>query len=474
MTRIQPFSERQGREPTCKRMMVIGLDCAAPRFAFERYREAMPTLSALMDHGTWGPLRSSEPPITVPAWTCMVSGRDAGELGLYGFRNRVAGETRLRLADGDDVRVKRIWDWLGEHGLRVAPLFVPLTSPPTPVRGHMVSGFMWPGGDAPWCFPRVLEDELAERVGAYWADVDSFRGGDLDRIYRDILAMTEQHFAIAELIWKEKRPDFLMMVEIGLDRFHHAFWRHIDPEHPRHEPGNPWESLGRQYYARLDAHIGRLRSLAGEDTAMLVVSDHGARAIHGGFCINEWLIRKGYLVLREPPVSAATLDPEQVDWTRTTAWAEGGYYARVFLNVAGREPNGAVAAAEMISVRDKLRAELEDARGDRGDRVPTRVRIPQEHYRRARGFPPDLMVYFDDLKLRAIGSVGGGRLVVSEQDIGHDGCNHDWNGIFVMSGGGAPARGYVEGAEIYDFAPTVLGLFGVPRPPGILGRDWSR
>ncbi len=53
------------------RVMVIGLDCAAPELVFERYRDAMPHASALMDSGTWGPLRSSAPPITVPAWTCM-------------------------------------------------------------------------------------------------------------------------------------------------------------------------------------------------------------------------------------------------------------------------------------------------------------------------------------------------------------------------------------------------------------------
>jgi predicted AlkP superfamily phosphohydrolase/phosphomutase len=37
-----------------------------------------------------------------------------------------------------------------------------------------------------------------------------------------------------------------------------------------------------------------------------------------------------------------------------------------------------------------------------------------------------------------------------------------------------PARGRVEGAEIYDVAPTILSVFGVERPPGILGRDWTR
>lgn len=455
-------------------MMVIGLDCAAPRLVFGRYREAMPNLSALMERGTWGELRSSEPPITVPAWTCMLSGRDAGELGLYGFRNRVTGETRLRLANGSDVCVKRVWDWLGEHGYRVAPLLIPLTSPPTPVHGQMVSGFMWPGDDAPWCFPRALETEIVDLFGPYCPDVENFRAGDLGRIYRDITTMTAQHFEIAEHIWKTKRPDFMMMVEIALDRFHHAFWHHIDPEHPRHEPENPWVNLGREYYQLLDHWIGRLCAHTDEDTAVLVVSDHGARAMHGGFCINEWLLRKGYLTLRDSPARPTPLDHALIDWPRTTAWAEGGYYARVFLNVAGREPNGVVTPERLRAVRDELRRELEYARDDEGQRLDVLVRVPEESYRQARGFPPDLMVYFDQLRLRAIGSIGWDRTLVTENDTGPDSCNHDWNGILVMNGGGIPARGYVEGAEIYDITPTILGAFGIARPPGISGRDWTR
>ena len=455
-------------------MMVIGLDCAAPRLVFDRYREAMPNLSALMEHGTWGTLRSSEPPITVPAWTCMVSGRDPGELGLYGFRNRTRGETQLRLAGGEDVRVKRVWDWLGEQGYRVAPLFVPLTSPPTPVRGQMISGFMWPGGDAAWCFPKALEAEIRARFGPYLADVEDFRADDLDRIYRDIVTMTQQHVDIAAHVWKEKEPDFMMMVEIGVDRFHHAFWRHIDSEHPRHEPGNRWEQRGREYYRTLDAHIGRLRALTDDETTVLVVSDHGARAMHGGFRINEWLRQKGYLVLRKPPGAPAPLDHEEINWSRTVAWAEGGYYARIFLNVVGREPNGIVSPSELRHVRAKLRAELEQASDDDGQRVPVSVRIPEEHYRQARGFPPDLMVYFDDLKLRAIGTIGGGHIVVAENDTGPDSCNHDWDGIFVMSGGAAVPLGRVEGAQIYDVTATILSAFGLERPPGIVGRDWTR
>ena len=110
--------------------MVIGLDCAPPALVFDRLEAALPNLTKLRRRGAWGPLRSVAPPITVPAWACMVSGRDPGELGLYGFRNRVPGTYDLSVADGDAVQVPRVWDLAGEAGKRVAVCYVPMTSPP--------------------------------------------------------------------------------------------------------------------------------------------------------------------------------------------------------------------------------------------------------------------------------------------------------------------------------------------------------
>ena len=278
----------------------------------------------------------------------------------------------------------------------------------------MVSGFMHPGGDSAWCFPRSLESELESRFGAYRADVDDFRARDLERIYSDVLSMTDQHFDMARFILKEKAPDFLMTVEIGVDRFHHAFWRHIDPAHPRYEQDDRYADLGREYYGHLDGHIGRLCESAGPETVVLVVSDHGARAMHGGFCINEWLISRGHLVVRRMPEEPSRLNHDDVDWERTRVWAEGGYYARIFLNVKGREPDGALAPGEIEAFRARLQGELEALRDDEGVPIPVRVRAPDRYYREARGFPPDLMVYLDDLRLRAIGSIGHRRLVVAE------------------------------------------------------------
>ena len=66
-----------------------------------------------------GPLRSTHPPITVPAWTAMMSSRDPGELGFYGFRNRKDHSyDGYSFANSRQVKVPRLWDLLGKAGLR--------------------------------------------------------------------------------------------------------------------------------------------------------------------------------------------------------------------------------------------------------------------------------------------------------------------------------------------------------------------
>ena len=459
-----------------RRVLVIGLDCVPPSLLFDRFRGVMPNVTALARRGAWGALRSTEPPITVPAWTSMVSGRDPGELGLYGFRNRTRdGGYTLRVATSRDVRAKRLWDLLGEAGKRVAALFVPLTSPPSPLRGQMVAGFLTPAPErGGWAWPPALERELTARFGPYLADVEGFRTDAPGAIVDALERMAEQHFAIAEHVWVRERPDFMMMVEIGPDRLHHALWQHLDPSHPAHDPESPWGERGRAYYAALDRHIGRLVGLADDDTAVLIASDHGAKPLLGGVCVNDWLIANGWLHLERTPRRPARLADADLRWEQTRAWGEGGYYARVCLNVEGREPRGCVPPREYERTRAALAEALAAIRRPDGAAMRTRVVLPERAYRAVRGRPPDLMVYFDDLDYRAIGTVGHGAIHVADNDTGHDTCNHDWDGVWVLAGAGVRARGRIEGAAIYDVTRTVLALMGVDGPPDLLGVDRSQ
>ncbi len=453
------------------RCLVLGLDCAPPRLVFERYRPLLPNLAALIDRGIHGPLRSTEPPITVPAWVSMTTGRDPGELGLYGFRNRVPGTYEAKTATSRDVAAKRVWDYVGEAGMRVAALFVPLTSPPTPVRGSMVSCFLSPGGDAPWTFPPRLADTLRARFGEYAPDVPEFRTDDLARVERELFRTTAQHFDITRHVLEEQRPDFAMMVEIGTDRLHHAFWAHMDPTHPRHDPASPFLDVGERYYRYVDARIGELLSVVGPETDVLVVSDHGARPMLGGFAINEWLLREGDLALRQAPKVPTSPETGGIDWSRTRAIGDGGYYARIFLNVEGRDPEGIVPAARYEEARESLARRLASLKTPEGKTLAVRVDRPEAVYRRVRGRAPDLLVYFGDLDYRSIGTVGHGRVFLDANDRGPDACNHDWEGILIAAGPSFDRRGPVEGARIYDVLPTVLDCLGIARPGGLLGES---
>lgn len=455
------------------RVLVVGLDCAPPALVFDRLRRSMPSIASLMRRGAFGPLRSTLPPITVPAWACMVSGRDPGELGLYGFRKRIPGRYELAMADARDVTEPRVWDVLGAAGKRVSVLYVPPTSPPPAVDGQLVSCFLTPSPDAPHTHPAELAETLASRFGAHAPDVGELRAGDPDRLLDELYATAKQHFAVARAMWTEEKPDFQMMVEMGTDRLHHALWTHLDPEHPEHDPSHRLVREVRDYYAFLDAQVGALVAETDDDTAILVVSDHGARRMEGAICLNEHLRERGWLALKEEPPEPTPLRPEHVDWPRTRAWAEGGYYARVFLNVEGREPEGIVPPDRVDAEVEALRADLESMRVEELANLSVRAHRPAELYREVRGLAPELLVIFGDLAYRALSLVGTGALFQEKDDRRPDGANHDWDGIFVAAGAGVEARGPLEGLSIHDVGPTILRLMNVPIPEGWLGRDRS-
>ena len=455
-----------------RRALVIGLDCAAPQLVFDRWLDGLPNLKALTERGRSGVLRSCDPPITVPAWSVMTSSRNPGVLGFYGFRNRKDHSyDALAFADSRAVHVPRVWDLLSAKGRPVIVLGVPQTYPVSQVNGVMVSCFLTPDTSRQYTYPAGFRHEVEAVVGDYMLDVPNFRTEDKERVLRDIETMTERRFRLAEHLVQTRPWDLFFMVEMGTDRVHHAFWRYADPEHRLYEPGNRFEHAMRDYYRDVDERLGRLVRLVEDgDTAVLVVSDHGAKRIDGGICVNEWLRREGYLALRDEPAEPTRLTPAMIDWERTTAWGEGGYYCRLFLNVVGREPQGTVAPEDYERVRAELKDKLEGLGDEEGRPIGTVAHRPEELYAERNGVVPDLMVYFGDLYWRSVGQVGTGTVHVFENDTGPDDANHAHEGLYVLAGDGI-AAGDGEERSILDIAPTLLTLLGEPVPPEMEGRS---
>lgn len=455
------------------RLLVIGLDCAAPELVFDAWRTDLPTLNHLMSQGIYALMESCIPAITVPAWSCMLSSRDPGQLGIYGFRNRADySYEKMFTATSRMVTVPRLWDLLEQAGKRVGMVGVPQTYPITPINGELVSCFLTPNASSQFTHPPALKDEIASWFqDEFLMDVPNFRSEDKTVILRNIYRMAEQHFEVCKRLLAQQRYDFFMTVDMGVDRIHHAFWKDMDPCHPKHIPGSPFARAIHDYYVFIDQQIADLLALVDDNTMILVVSDHGAKAMQGGICLNEWLIQEGYLVLQEYPVTPAPVERCKVDWTRTYAWGSGGYYGRLFMNVQGREPEGIIPAVEYKQIRDELAKKLEALPDHMGHAMGTRVFKPEEIYHNARGVPPDLLIYFGDLDWRSVGSIGTGQIYTFENDTGPDDANHAQHGIFIFFDPGNPGGGCcVDPISIYDIAPTLLHLLQQSVPVEMIGK----
>jgi predicted AlkP superfamily phosphohydrolase/phosphomutase len=453
------------------KLLVIGLDCAAPELLLAE--ERLENIRRLMEAGCYGRLESVIPPITVPAWMCMATSQDPGSLGVYGFRNRIDHTyDGLGIVSARSFDAVAIWDQVAREGKRSVIVGVPPGFPPRKVNGISVGCFLTPDTARDvYTHPADLGREIERLVGTYPVDVKGFRTNDKAWLKNTVLDMSRKQFTVVRHLLRNTEWDYFQFVEIGLDRMQHGFWKYHDPEHVAHEPGSPFQDVIRDYYRHLDEELGRVLELLDEDTLVLVVSDHGARRLDGGFCVNEWLIREGLLVLNHYPEQVTPFGKLDVNWSKTKVWSEGGYYARVFLNVKGREPLGLIEPGDYERFRDDVKARLEATVDDKGQPLGTLVFRPEEAYRDVRNVAPDLIVHFGALAWRSIGGVGYPTIHIQENDTGPDDCNHAQHGSFVLASSNNPLQGEIEGAHLLDIAPTLLELGGYDVPPTMQGRS---
>jgi predicted AlkP superfamily phosphohydrolase/phosphomutase len=449
------------------KILVIGLDCATPEILFG---DEFNNLRTLMEAGCYGSLESIVPPITVPAWMCMATGQDPGSLGVYGFRNRRDHRYGgFEIVNSRAIRELAIWDQVAREGGRASIVGVPPNYPPRKVSGISIGCFLTPDpAKNEYTFPAAVKGQIADLVGEYPVDVHGFRTENKAWLRDQIYGMSRRHFRLVRHLLKNSPWDYFQFVEIGLDRLQHGFWKYHDPQHRRHEPDSPFQDVIRDYYRYLDEEIGEILGCLDDETAVLVLSDHGAKRLDGGFCINQWLMDQNYLALHHHPQESTPFAQLDVDWARTAAWSEGGYYARVFLNVKGREPDGVIDPADYEKFRDELKAKLEATVDQDGQPLGTAVYKPEEIYREVRNVAPDLIVHFGDLHWRSIGGVGYPSIHVEENDTGPDDCNHAQHGAFILAAPRLPLEGPAENVHLLHLAPMLLELAGYDVPDSMI------
>ncbi|MFM7592664.1 MAG: alkaline phosphatase family protein [Isosphaeraceae bacterium] len=453
------------------RLIVIGLDSAAPELLFDHLADHLPNISRLRRAGRFGRLRSCDPPITVPAWLVATTGLDPGQLGCYGFRNRADRSYRLMsTATSLSSPASRVWDYLGQAGIESLLVGIPQTYPPKAVRGCLVTDFLTPSTDSPYTWPPELREEIANlpAVAPYEFDIQNFRTDDKERLRNDLWRMTRKRFALARHLAISRPWQFMMMVEIGLDRAQHAFWQKwpkgvTDVDEARRLC--PDLGVLIDYHKLLDDEIGLLLQTIQGPFKVLVVSDHGACAMEGGFALNQWLIDLGDLVLKSPLARPTKLEQAEIDWSRTKAWGAGGFYGRIFANVAGREPQGLLKPEELDNYLTWLVEDLENLNTPDGQPMRNRILRPRDLYKSVEGIaPPDLIAYFGELRWRSVGLVGLGSPFTRENDTGPDQANHDFDGCYIEWGEGVISEEKpLENLKLIDLTDQILNHFDVIR-----------
>ena len=494
---------QRGGAAVAGKVLILGLD-GATYDVLDPLMEAgrMPHLRRLVREGAAGVLRSTVPPITPAAWTTFMTGKSPGAHGIIDFERYDVRTNALSFNTTSALRhVRSIWQILSERGYRVGSINVPMTYPPVPVNGFLVSGFEAVSTANEFTHPPELKEAILQRWGGY-----SFKnkwrrkvlGGDrlLAQNLADIVGSFHQGAEVVEFCGEKYGWDVLMIVYKLVDNLQHKAWRYLDPRTRDHCPRR--RRMVEDCFAELDEAIGRIVAYAeGFGAHIFVMSDHGHGSLEGKAQPNLMLKEWGYLKFRKGGAqsrrrvghSVARLfrkkgkfaagnfslaDDLAVDFSRTRAAVmHAGMAGFCYINLKGRQCTGIVEPGEYERLRDELKERFESAicRDPAGheSRVFEAVYKPEELYGGKRGdreWLPDLMLC-PQPRLSVVRKIRGSSFVQWVPLARMEGT-HRREGVFAVHGPGVAAGRRVD-TDIINSTPTILAMMGVPVPDDMEG-----
>jgi predicted AlkP superfamily phosphohydrolase/phosphomutase len=514
------------------KILIIGLDGADWNVVEPLVGTGLlPNLAHIMG-GTWGRLESTFPPVTAPAWTSFMTGKNPGKHGLYHFIEPRPGSYGVRYTNARSRKAQTVWSMLSEAGKRVGAVNVPMTFPPEPVNGFMVSGMDTPDETAEFIHPPRLMSELRRRVGPIRLNIRylGFMHNDARRqqVLDELAAIDEQRLQMSSYLLDREPVDVFMVVYGSPDTVQHYFWHYADPGHHRHDPtgAKTFGSAIEDVYRRLDRHIGTLMTRLDDDGVVMVVSDHGFGPTSSKiFYVNRYLAELGLLTYQASPalgldrlVNSAvqrldrlvrgSLSSENksrlarffpnlrlrwedsltgvdaIDWSSTKAYATEvlTFPSSISINLKGREPQGTVEpgkeyrevidflSARLLALKDPVTGRPLMKRVLRRDEIYTGPYVDAA---------PDLLLAWWEGEGFGAGTTRGrdaGRARAVEESSGESSSRAEWtgthriNGVVAVRGAGIKADRRLERASITDIAPTILHLMGQPVPDDVDGR----
>ncbi|HSB12130.1 MAG TPA: alkaline phosphatase family protein [Blastocatellia bacterium] len=501
------------------KLLVIGLDGASFNVLDTLIeKQFLPNIAGLIRGGSRGDLETTFPPITAVAWSSFMTGKNPGKHGIFEFVRRDHYSRRELAVNASFRQGRAIWDLLGDAGKRVVVHNFPCTYPPREVNGLLIADFMTPKGKRDFTHPASLLDEIEEKFGSYRLHLSqTYSEGNVDAVLDELFDELEYKATVAEYLMTRYDWDAFFQYFWGTDRIQHELWHIIDDQHPRHDKTEAEAHRDRvyAYFKRVDEIVGRLIGLSGDAPLVLIASDHGFGPVHKYCSLNIWLLREGFLKLKNDTITRLKaamfklgLTPElafrivrtlplgrlrpargvsnqpgasrllstfflsfnDVDWSRTTAFSKGNY-GQLYVNLKGREPNGSVVEADYDKVCDSIITRLRALK----DPLSGATWVGQV-FRREEIYngplvddAPDISFLPADMRSLPLGNADFTSNKFMVDAFGISGC-HRMEGVLIACGDSVKPGSTIESASIYDVAPTLLYLLGQSVPDDMDGR----
>ncbi|WP_157726973.1 alkaline phosphatase family protein [Thermococcus thioreducens] len=431
----------------------------------------LPNFKRLIDLGAFGPLESTIPPVTPPAWTSMVTGKNPGNHGIYSFARIIKTENGWKklIYTSRNKKSKELWDYID----RTLVINVPFTYPPRRINGIMVTGMLTPSLDSEFTYPPEFRNELLEQIPDYIIELDwSKYVGKEKEFITHLYKMTKKRIELFWYLFDNKPWRLMFFVFIGPDRIQHILWGTREME---------------EYWKYLDGFLGEVLEKIDHETLLFIVSDHGFGKIEKTINLSLVLAKLGLIKERGSSISSVT------KWLINFAKKTGLliYFAKLYgllpefikrkILESSRtqvelinpdvmyECEGAFAAVYLKRkdkrIISKLKQELYSLKDPyTNEKVIAKVYEKSEiYFGKCLDSAPDLII----LPKEGYTLKNYGDLI----DVAYfQNGDHRLYGIFFAYGSGIKRRYKIKNAKIYDIAPTILHIFGLPIPNDMDGR----
>ncbi len=275
-------------------VVVIGLDGATWDLLVPWMEQGeLPNLKKFADEAAVGKLWTVYPILSPVCWTSAVTGVNPGKHGIFDFQKEDPDGGAPLVETATHRRAQPIWMLLSDKHYRVGVMNVPMTYPPDPVRGDMISGFPFPNEKVNFTYPPELQSKLDDYPLDYLG-LNLFTR-NADQMYSDFLKGQEARRKVAVDWIKSGRYDFMWLVFTGPDKVQHFFWKYMDKNHPEYDPekAKVYGDAILNLWKKQDAILGEMLAALPKNTTVLMMSDHGFDAIYRQVNLMNFLAKTG-------------------------------------------------------------------------------------------------------------------------------------------------------------------------------------